>query len=154
MGHSRCGEKYEHEVKKLARCRFVSTSVAFGMVQSRGKKLFHSPNPMWRVNPGNRAAASSAAGCLKFREYPGRSLEDDGTGISNMSGWTNCSNRSAQVGLIVLYIKGPSSSSSGRKWFLLSSLLLHDDNKLEQRHPSPMYGFGTDSRLNHTHTGS
>jgi hypothetical protein len=36
------------------------------------------------VNPGRRAAASSAAGaaeCLKFSEYPGRNLDDDGMGI-------------------------------------------------------------------------
>ena len=46
-----------------------------------------SPNPMWTVNAGSRAAASSAAGavaCLKFSEYPGRSFDDDGMGIPEM----------------------------------------------------------------------
>jgi hypothetical protein len=50
-------------------------------------KNIHSPNPMWTVNPGSRAAASSAAGaalCLKFSEYPGRSFDEDGAGISNL----------------------------------------------------------------------
>jgi hypothetical protein len=53
------------------------------------KRIMHSPNPMWTVNPGSRAAASSAAGvaaCLKFSEYPGRSFDDDGIGISELNG--------------------------------------------------------------------
>jgi hypothetical protein len=44
-------------------------------------------NPMWTGNAGSRVEASSEAVdavCLKFSEYPGRSLADDGMGISEM----------------------------------------------------------------------
>ncbi len=44
---------------------------------------------MWTVNPGSRTAASSAVGaalCLKFSEYPGRSFDEEGMGMSGDDG--------------------------------------------------------------------
>jgi hypothetical protein len=83
---------------------------------------------MWTVNPGSRAAASSVAGvaaCLKFSEYPGRSFDDDGMGISELNGKASlsilCLKMVAERRHALFVLKCATQQAAGGRQALLAS---------------------------------